>query len=68
VLWAGVFLLLAVSLGALLATVPITTYVPIWAATTIVLIAVGIAASALWLRSVLRRHGIGFRFTPVPAT
>jgi hypothetical protein len=68
VLWAGVFLLLAVSLGALLATVPVTTYVPIWAATTIVLIALGIAASALWLRSVLRRHGIGFRFTPVPAT
>ena len=32
VLWAGVFLLLAVSLGALLATIPIGTYVPIWAA------------------------------------
>jgi hypothetical protein len=67
VLWAGVFLLLAVSLGALLATVPISTYVPIWAATTIALIAVGIAASALWLRSVLRRLGIGFRFAPAPA-
>jgi hypothetical protein len=67
VLWAGVFLLLAVSLGALLATVPISTYVPVWAATTIVLIAVGIAASALWLRSVLRRFGIGFRFAPAPA-
>jgi hypothetical protein len=26
-----------------------------------------IAASALWLRSVLRRLGIGFRFAPVTA-
>jgi hypothetical protein len=65
VLWAGVFLLLAVVLGALLATVPISTYVPIWAGCTVVLIAGGIAASVLWLRSVLRRLGIGFRFAPV---
>jgi hypothetical protein len=67
VLWAGVFLLLAVSLAVLLVTIPIATYVPIWAATTITLIAAGIAASALWLRSVLRRLGIGFRFAPVIA-
>ena len=65
VLWAGVFLLLAVILGVLLATVPISTYVPIWAASTVVLIVGGIAASVLWLRSVLRRLGIGFRFVPV---
>ena len=67
ILWAGVFLLLAVTLGALLATIPIGTYVPVWAATTVVLIAAGIAASTLWLRSVLRRSGIGVRFAPVPA-
>ena len=67
VLWAGVFLLLAVILGVLLATVPISTYVPIWAACTVVLIVGGIAASVLWLRSVLRRLGIGFRFVPVTA-
>ena len=66
-LWAGVFLLLAVILGILLATVPISTYVPIWAACTVVLIVGGIAASVLWLRSVLRRLGIGFRFVPVTA-
>jgi hypothetical protein len=65
VLWAGVFLLLAVILGVLLATVPLSTYVPIWAASTVVLIVAGIAASVLWLRSVLRRLGIGFRFVPV---
>lgn len=64
VLWAGVFLLLAVSLGALLATIPLGTYVPVWAATTVVLIAGGIAASALWLRSVLGRLSIGLRFAP----
>jgi hypothetical protein len=63
VLWAGVFLLLAVSLGVLLATTPLATYVPVWAATTVVLIAAGIAASVLWLRSVLRRLSIGLRFT-----
>jgi len=63
VLWAGVFLVLAVSLGVLLATTPLATYVPVWAATTVVLIAAGIAASVLWLRSVLRRLSIGLRFT-----
>jgi hypothetical protein len=72
VLWAGVFLLLAVTLGALLATVPVAIYVPVWAATTVTLIAAGIGASALWLRSVLRRLSIGFRFAqrpaPVPTT
>jgi hypothetical protein len=66
-LWAGVFLLLAVSLGALLGTIPVTTYVPVWAAATVMLIAGGIAASVLWLRFVLRRHGIGFRFAPAIA-
>lgn len=67
-LWAGIFLLLAVCLGALLGTVPISTYVPVWAGTTVVLIAAGIVASVLWLRAVLRRLSIGWRFaraTPV---
>jgi hypothetical protein len=62
VLWGGVFLALAVSLGALLATVPLTTYVPVWAITTITLIAIGIGASTVWLRAVTRSLGIGFRF------
>jgi hypothetical protein len=66
-LWAGVFLLLAVSLGALLATIPVATYVPVWAAATVTLIVAGIAASTLWLRAVLRRHSIGFRFAPATA-
>lgn len=61
-LWAGVFLLLAVVLGALLVTVPLATYVPIWAGATIVLIAAGAGVSALWLRSELRKLGIGLCF------
>jgi hypothetical protein len=64
VLWAGIFLLLAVVLGILLVFVPVGIYVPIWAVTTIVLIGAGIAASVLWLRSTLRKHGIGFQFAP----
>jgi len=66
-LWAGIFLLLAISLGALLATVPLKTYVLVWAVTTIVLIVAGVGISVLWLRSVLRRLGIGFRFEPATA-
>jgi hypothetical protein len=62
-----IFLLLAVSLGALLAAVPFASYVPVWAVTTIAGIAAGIAASTVWLRSVTRRLGIGFRFTAAPA-
>ncbi len=66
-LWAGVFGLLAVSLAVLLATIPLGVYVPVWAATTITFIAIGIGASILWMRSVLRRFGIGFRFAPAAA-
>ena len=62
VLWGGVFFALAASLGALLAAVPLATYVPVWAITTIGLIGLGIAVSTLWLRSVTRNLGIGFRF------
>jgi hypothetical protein len=64
VLWAGVFGLLAVGLAILLATIPLGIYVPVWAATTIMLIVAGIGVSILWMRSVLRRFGIGFRFGP----
>ena len=66
VLWASVFLLLAIGLGTLLATIPVGIYVPVWAATTIALIAAGIGVSVWWLRSVTRRLGIRFRFTAPP--
>ncbi len=64
VLWAGIFLLLAVGLGVLLVTIPTGIYVAIWAVTTIVLIGAGVGASVLWFRSVLREHGIGWCFAP----
>jgi hypothetical protein len=67
VLWAAIFLILAAVLGALLAFIPVTAYVLIWAATTAGLIGVGVIASALWMRSEIRRLGIGFRFEPVAA-
>jgi hypothetical protein len=67
VLWAGIFLLLAACLGALLAADPTVTYVPIWAGITVTLIAAGIGVSAVWLRSVLRKLGIGLRFGPATA-
>jgi hypothetical protein len=64
VLWAGIFLLLAIILTVLLVTVPTATYVLVWAVTTVALIAAGVGVSALWLRSVLRRLGIGVCFGP----
>jgi hypothetical protein len=67
VLWAGIFLLLAGCLGALLAEDPTVTYVPIWAAITVVFITAGICVSTLWLRSVLRSCGIGLCFGPAAA-
>jgi hypothetical protein len=66
-LWAGIFLVLAACLGVLLVADPTVTYVPIWAAITIVFIALGVGASAVWLRSVLRKLGIGVCFGPAGA-
>lgn len=63
-LWAGIFLLLAACLGALLAVVPTVAYVPLWAVITIALIAAGTGVSALWLKSELRKQGIGLCFIP----
>lgn len=64
VLWVGIFLLLAAVLGVLLGIVPAVTYVPVWAVATVIVIAAGIGASVVWLRSVLRKLGIGLRFGP----
>jgi hypothetical protein len=63
-LWAGVFLVLAICLSVLLAVVSTTTYIPIWAAITIVLIVAGVGVSTVWLRLELRKQGIGLCFGP----
>jgi hypothetical protein len=63
-LWAGVFLLLAACLAALLATEPTATFLLLCTVATITLIAAGIGASVLWFRTVLRRLGLRLRFAP----
>jgi uncharacterized membrane protein len=61
-LWAGVFLLLGACMGALLATQPTTTFVLFSVVATVALIVLGVIASSVWLRTVLRRHRLGVRF------
>ncbi|HTZ92176.1 MAG TPA: hypothetical protein VMB74_07270 [Streptosporangiaceae bacterium] len=61
-LWSAIFLLLALLLAALLATQPTSTFLVISTVATVALIVAGAAVSALWLRVVLRKHGLGFRF------
>jgi hypothetical protein len=62
-LWAGVFLLLGGCMGALLATQTTATFLVFSLIATIVLIVIGVAACAVWFRSVLRRLGISVRFS-----
>jgi hypothetical protein len=63
-LWAGVFLLLAAGLAALLATQPTAIFLMSSTVATVVLIVAGIGASLLWFRYVLRRLGLRLRFAP----
>lgn len=63
-LWAAIFLVLAFLMGALLATQSTATFLLLATVATVVLIVAGAAACALWLRVVLRRLGLGFRFVP----
>jgi hypothetical protein len=61
-LWAAIFFLLALTLAVLLATRPTASFLLLSTVATVGLIVVGAGASALWLRVVLRKHGLGFRF------
>lgn len=63
-LWAGIFLALAAALGVLLGVVPVGMFLMLSSVATIALIVVGIGASALWFRSVLRKAGLRLRFAP----
>ncbi len=63
-LWAGVFLVLAAGLAALLATEPTAIFLLFSTVTTVALIVAGIGASVLWFRYVLRRLGLRLRFAP----
>jgi len=61
-LWSAIFLLLALALAALLATQPISSFLLLSTVATVALIIAGAGVSALWLRLVLRKHGLGFQF------
>jgi hypothetical protein len=63
-LWAGIFLLLAAGLAALMMTEPAGTFLMLSTVATTALAAAGTGASALWFRTVLRRLGLRLRFAP----
>ena len=63
-LWAGVFLLLAVALAALMVAEPAGVYLLLSTAVTVALVIAGTVASALWFLMVLRRLGLRLRFAP----
>jgi hypothetical protein len=63
-LWAGIFLLLAGSLGVLMVTQPLATFLMLSSVATIALTAAGIGASVLWFVSMMRKHGLSVRFVP----
>jgi hypothetical protein len=61
-LWAGVFLLLGGCMGALLATQATAAFLVFSLIATVTLIVLGVGASTVWFRSVLRRLGLSVRF------
>src|SRR4029077_2555138 len=63
-LWAAIFLLLTAGLAVLMETEPASVFLMLSTAATIALVVAGIAVSALWFRSALRRLGLRLRFAP----
>jgi hypothetical protein len=61
-LWAAIFLLLAICMAVLLVTQSTAVFLLLATVATVILILAGAGASALWLRAVLRRLGLRFRF------
>jgi hypothetical protein len=61
-LWSGIFLLLTAGLGVLMVTEPLRAFLVSSTVATAALTAAGIAVSALWFRSALRRSGLRVRF------
>jgi hypothetical protein len=61
-LWAGIFLALGGCMAALLVTVPLRPFLELSTAATAGLIALGIGASVLWFRLVLRKLGLSVCF------
>jgi hypothetical protein len=61
-LWAGIFALLTAGLAGLMVTEPLGAFMVSSTVVTVALTVAGIAVSALWFRSVLRRSGLRVRF------
>jgi hypothetical protein len=61
-LWAGIFLMLTAGLAVLMVTEPLQAFMIASTVATVALTVAGIAVSALWFRSVLRRFGLRVRF------
>jgi hypothetical protein len=61
-LWSGIFLLTTAGLGVLMVTEPVPVFMVGSTVVTVALTVAGIAVSALWFRSVLRRSGLRVRF------
>ena len=61
-LWAGIFLLLTAGLAVLMVTEPLKAFMIASTVATVALTVAGIAVSALWFWSVLRRCGLRVRF------
>ncbi len=62
VFWAAIFLVLGACMGALLLLEPLRPFIELSAVATAGLILVGVAASVVWFRAVLRRLGMRVRF------
>jgi hypothetical protein len=63
-LWAGIFLLLAGSLGVLMVTQPLATFLMLSTVATVALTVIGTGASVLWFVSMMRKHGLRVQFAP----
>ena len=61
-LWAGIFLLLAAGLAALMLTEPAQVFLMLSTAATVALVIAGTGASTVWFLQVLRRLGLRLRF------
>ncbi len=63
-LWAGIFLLLTVSLAVLMVTEPTGVFLLLSTVATAALVVAGTGASTWWFLAVLRRLGLRLRFAP----
>jgi hypothetical protein len=61
--WAGLFLILTLGMAVMMETEPFKLFMLLSTVVTIGLTALGAAVCALWFFAVLRRLGVGLRFT-----